>query len=302
MPHDHHHDHSTIELNHISIAFAVGIVLNLLLVIVQVIAGLYSHSLSLLSDAGHNFSDVGSLVISLIAFKLLSVKSNKQYTYGYKKTSVLSALFNSIILLLSIGAILYEAIQRLMHPMPVPGLVVAGISGLGIVINAVSAYLFMRDKEKDINIKSAYLHLLSDAVISLALLVGGIIIYFTNWFWVDSILSIVVAIIILVTTWKLLIQSLRLSLDGVPLHIDVDQIKKVALTIHGITDIHHVHVWAISTTENALTAHVVLKDDTTADEEADIKHELKHQLFHNKIHHVTLETEREHIPCETEPC
>jgi cobalt-zinc-cadmium efflux system protein len=299
--HHHHHDHSS-KLSNVNAAFIIGISLNLLLVIVQVVVGLFIHSLSLLSDAGHNFADVGALAISLLAFRLLKVKANKQYTYGYRKVSVLTALFNAMVLLVSIGAILYEAAHRFLNPEPMPGLTIALVAGVGIVINAVSALFFLRDKDKDLNIKSAYLHLMADAVISLGLVLGGVMIYYTQWFWVDSLLSVIVAVVILVSTWQLLKDSVRLSLDGVPHDIDLDQIKAAALKVDGVKGFHHIHIWAISTTENALTAHLVLAQDVSHDQEQNIKHHLRHELEHKNIQHITLETERENEPCEMVAC
>jgi cobalt-zinc-cadmium efflux system protein len=297
----HHHDHSA-KLTHVNTAFIVGIVLNLSLVAIQVVVGLFIHSLSLLSDAGHNFADVGALAISLLAFRLLKVKSNKQYTYGYRKVSVLTALFNAMVLLVSIGAILYEAAHRMLNPEPMPGMTIALVSGAGIIVNTVSALFFLRDKDKDLNIKSAYLHLMADAVISLGLVVGGIIIYYTNWFWIDSLLSVIVAIVIMVSTWQLLKDSVRLSLDGVPHDIDLDQIKTIAMKVDGVKGFHHVHIWAISTTENALTAHLVLSQNVTHEQEQEIKHHLRHELEHKNIQHITLETERENESCEALAC
>jgi cobalt-zinc-cadmium efflux system protein len=297
----HHHDH-TVTLVSVNAAFIIGISLNFLFVIIEVIAGLATHSLSLLSDAGHNLADVGALALSLLAFKLLKVKSNKQYTYGYRKTSVLVALFNAMVLLVSIGAIVYEAIHRFLQPEPVQGTTIAIVAGTGILINAFSALLFLRDKEKDMNIKSAYLHLMSDAVVSLGLVIGGIIIFYTGWFWIDSVLSIIVAIIILLSTWRLLKESLRLSLDGVPANIELDEIKATAMKLKGVKGFHHVHIWAISTTENALTAHLVLPVSTSNEEERQIKLQLKHELEHKNIQHITLETERENEDCEKVIC
>lgn len=299
--HHHHHDHSVV-LTNVNTAFIVGISLNFLFVVIEVIAGLYIHSLSLLSDAGHNLADVAALSLSLLAFRLLKVKSNEQFTYGYRKTSIIVALFNAMVLLVSIGAIAYEAIHRFLNPEPIPGTSIAIVAGIGIIINTVTALMFLRDKDKDMNIKSAYLHLMSDAVVSLGLVIGGIIIFYTHWFWIDSILSIVIAIVILLSTWRLLKGSLRLSLDGVPENIRIDDIKAVALKVNGVKELHHIHIWAISTTENALTAHLVLEQGITTEQEQKIKHELKHQLKHKKIHHVTLETERENEPCEAEDC
>ena len=299
--HSHHHDHA-VTLTHVNKAFILGICLNFLFVVIEVIVGLFIHSLSLLSDAGHNLADVGALALSLLAFRLLKVKSNEHYTYGYRKTSILVALFNAMILLLSIGAIIYEAIHRFLNPEPISGTTISIVAGVGIVINAVTALMFFRDKDKDMNIKSAYLHLMSDAVVSLGLVIGGILIYFTQWFWIDSVLSIVVAIVILFSTWGLLKGSLRLSLDGVPEDIHLDELKKLATKMTGVKDLHHIHVWAISTTENALTAHLVLHQNISIEEEQKIKHELKHQFEHKNIHHITLETERENENCEMKEC
>jgi cobalt-zinc-cadmium efflux system protein len=286
----------------VNASFIIGIILNSLFVVIEVIVGIVIHSLSLLSDAGHNLADVGALALSLLAYRLLKVKSTKEFTYGYRKTSILVALFNAMVLLLSIGAIIFEAVHRFFHPEPVKGTAIAIVAAIGIVINTVTALLFLRDKEKDMNIKSAYLHLMSDAIVSLGIVIGGIIIFYTNWFWLDSVISVVIALIILLSTWRLLKDSLRLSLDGVPEDINLDELKAAAIKIPGVKDLHHIHVWAISTTENALTAHLVLSTDTSIEQEQKIKHRLKHDFEHKKIHHVTLETERENQPCEAEDC
>lgn len=302
MSHDHaHHDHS-FALTNVNKAFIIGILLNFIFVIVEVIAGFFSHSLSLLSDAGHNLADVGSLALSLLAFRLLKVKSSKRYTYGYRKTSILVALFNAMVLLVSIGAIIYEAAHRFFYPEPIPGLTISIVAGIGILINGITALLFMKDKERDLNIKSAYLHLMSDAVISLGIVIGGIIIFYTQWYWMDSAISILVAVFILLSTWHLLKGSLRLSLDGVPENISLDGIKALAKQLDGVIEVHHVHIWAISTTENALTAHLVLEENVSSEQEQNIKHDLKHRFLHLNIHHATLETERENVICETEEC
>lgn len=264
--------------------------------------GLYVHSLSLLSDAGHNLADVGTLALSLLAFRLLKVKPTEQYTYGYRKTSVIVALFNGMMLMVSIGAIIYEAVHRFFNPEPLPGSTIAIVAGAGIVINSVTALLFFRDKDKDMNIKSAYLHLLSDALVSLALVIGGIIIIYTNWFWVDSALSILVAVVIFFSTWGLLRDSFRLSLDAVPSDIKMNEIKTLAEKVPGVKGLHHIHIWAISTTENALTAHLVLAKETSTEQEAHIKHELRHELQHHNIHHITLETERDGHACDNAEC
>src|SRR5450631_1328370 len=218
--HGHSHGHIT-ELRSVNSAFYIGIILNLAFVVIEATAGLMIHSLSLLSDAGHNLADVASLGLSLFAYRMMKVKSNTVFTYGYKKTTVLVALLNGGILLISIGAILYESVHRLILPEPVRGNTISLVAAIGIVVNGVTALLFFRNKENDLNIKSAFLHLMSDAVVSAALVVGGIIIIYTKWYWIDPLLGILVAVVIVFSTWNLLRDSLRLSLDAVPQGIDL---------------------------------------------------------------------------------
>ena len=297
----HSHNHSVV-LKSVNTSFIIGICLNMAFVIAEVIVGLASHSLSLLSDAGHNLADVGSLALSLLAFRLLKVKANENYTYGYRKTSVLAALANAIILFISLGAIVYEAIYRFSSPQPLPGITISIVAGIGILINGISAFLFLKDKEKDINIKSAYLHLLTDALISAGVAVAGIIIYYTKWYWLDAAVSIAIATIILITTWGLLRDSLRLSLDGVPPGIVIGNIREVALKIEGVRDIHHIHVWALSSAQNALTAHLVVAEDASPQQLQHIKEQLKHELIHQNITHITLETETSHTQAGDEVC
>lgn len=299
--HDHHH-HGVIALTNVSNAFIVGIVLNIIYVIIQILVGFRINSLALLSDAGHNFLDVGALALSLLAFKLNKSKANNKYTYGFKKSSILISLFNAIVLLISIGAIGYEAILRFRHPEPLPGITIAIVSGFGIIINAVSAFMFFREKDKDLNVKSAFVHLASDAVVSLGLVIGGIVMYYTNIYWIDPILSLIVCGVIIVSTWNLLKDSLRLSLDGVPDSITLKKIKIAALKVKGVIDVHHIHVWAISTTQNALTAHLTVDENITLLQIQHIKEQVKHQLEHENIHHPTLETETLLTACKEKKC
>ena len=305
--HDHshgfgHHHHHQVELKSVNRAFIIGIILNLAFVFIEAIVGLSIHSLSLLSDAGHNLADVASLALSLIAFRLMKVKPNERYTYGYKKTTILVALLNAAVLLLSLGAIGYEAVHRLMIPEPLPGKTISIVAAVGIVVNAVTALLFLRNKENDLNIRSAFLHLMSDAIVSAGLVVGGIIIYLTHLYWIDAALSLIVAIIILFSTWQLLKDSLRLSLDGVPEGIEIKKIKGIIDGISGVKDFHHIHVWAISTTENALTAHLVVSRNSDMTFIEDLKHKIKHELLHQNIQHATLEIEMENSPCGEPDC
>lgn len=293
MGHDHAHHHQEVTLTKVNTAFVVAIILNLLFVVIEAIVGIAVDSLSVLSDAGHNLSDVGTLALSLLAFKLMKVKASNRYTYGYRKTSILVALFNSLLLLLTIGIIVYGAIDHLFHPQTIPGLTVSIIAGIGIIINFSTALFFLRNKEKDINVKSAYLHLLADALVSAGLVIGGIMIYYTQMYWLDSVFSLVIAAIILFSTWKLMRESLRLSLDGVPSSIHLEEIVARIQKTEGVKAVHHVHIWPLSSTENALTAHFVLEDRVQGEQEVAIKHEIRHFLEHQNIQHVTLETERE---------
>ncbi|MBN8835757.1 MAG: cation transporter [Sphingobacteriia bacterium] len=298
MSHEHHHHHHhSEELTNVNRAFYIGISLNFLFVLIEVIVGLNIHSLSLLSDAGHNLADVASLALSLLAFRLVKVKPNEKYTYGYRKTTILVALFNAVVLLVSIGAIGYEALHRFISPEPLQGVTIAWVAGVGIVINGVTALLFLREKEKDINIKSAYLHLLSDALVSFALVIGGIVIVYTHWYWIDALLSLIVAVVILYSTWSLLRSSLRLSLDGVPENVNMDTIKKQIKAIDGVKDIHHIHVWGLSTTTNALTAHILVDAHMSILQADALKKKIKHELEHLNIHHATLEFEESMRNC-----
>ncbi len=298
---EHNHNHSP-KLENLSRAFLIGIVLNLAYVIIQVIIGLKINSLSLLSDAGHNFLDVGGLALSLLAFKLAKSKATEKYTYGYKKASIIISLLNAVILLISIGAIGYEAIFRFQNPEPIPGKIIAIIAVIGIFINGISAFMFFRDKDKDINVKSAFLHLMSDALVSLGLVIGGITIFYTHLYWIDPLLSIIVCVVIMFSTWSLLKGSIRLSLDGVPENIDFSKVEQVAKSIDGVLDFHHIHIWAISTTDNALTGHLVVSKDLTNEQTNAIKHKLKHELEHLNIGHVTIEIEIGVKNCEDEKC
>ena len=207
-------------------------------------------------------------------------------------------MLNAGILLVSIGAILYESIHRLILPEPIAGKTISIVAGIGIFINATTALLFFRNKDSDLNIKGAFLHLLSDAVVSAALVIGGIVIVYTHWFWIDPLLGILVAVVIVFSTWNLLRDSLRLSLDGVPQGIDLRAVQAAIEKMSGVQDFHHIHIWALSTTENALTGHVVLNKEIGMEAQEKIKKEIKHQLLHFNIQHVTLETETESLACE----
>lgn len=288
----HGHNHNRVNaITSLNKAFIWGIVLNLAYVFIQAIVGWRINSLSLLSDAGHNFLDVAGLVLAMIAFKLSRTKSTPEYTYGYKKSSILISLLNAIILLISIGAIGYESILRFQHPEPLPGKTIAIIAAIGIVINSASALMFFRDRKSDINVKAAFLHLAADALVSLGLVAGGIIIYYTKLYWIDPLLSLVICFVIIANTWSLLRDSLRLSLDGVPDNVDVQKVKEKVKGMKGVREFYHLHIWAISTTENALTAHLIVNPDLSGTAISVLKKDIRHELEHLNIQHITLETE-----------
>jgi cobalt-zinc-cadmium efflux system protein len=285
----HNHSHAAPTITNLNRAFVIGIVLNFGYVIFQIIVGFIIHSLSLLSDALHNFADVIALALSLLAFKLASIKSTEKYTFGYKKASILIALFNTLLLLISVGAIGYEAVLRFFKPEPQQGITIAIVSGVGILINGISALQFFRDKESDLNVKSAFMHLAADATVSLGLVLGGILIHFTGWLWIDPLLSLIVALVIIWGTWSLTKDTLRLSLNGVPNDINLEEVRKEILESPEVASVNHIHVWAISTTQNALTAHIVLKEVIDLQAINILKKNIKHHLEHVNIHHATLE-------------
>ena len=296
MSHEHSHQHShAINAESLNKAFIIGIVLNLAFVVIEFAAGFWFDSLALLSDAGHNLSDVVSLVLALLAFRLAKVKANERYTYGYKKSTILVSLLNAVILLVAVGAIVIESIDKLNNPAVVPGGAIAWVAGVGVLINAFTAFLFMKDKEKDLNVKGAYLHMAADALVSVGVLVAGIVISRTGWYIIDPIIGLIVAVVILISTWNLLHDSLRLTLDGVPTSIDSQKVVKAIRALPGVDDVHHIHIWAISTTENALTAHIVLKQPESMQE---VKHLIRHRLEDFGIGHATLEFEVPGEHCE----
>ena len=276
-------------------AFTFGIVLNLVFVAVEFIAGLILDSVALMSDAGHNLSDVVSLALSLLAFRLARQKPTAKYTYGRKKSTVVVSLANACILLVAIGMILVESIGKLQNPQPVEGGAIAWVAGIGIVINAFTAWLFVRHKNTDLNVKGAYLHMAADALVSVGVLFSGLIITWTGWYIIDPIIGIAIAVVIFISTWGLLRDSIRLSLDGVPPGIDPAEIKDtILLADKRVREVHHIHIWPLSTTENALTAHIVVDPE---DDRETLKHKIKEELTEHGIGHSTLEFE---LPGEKE--
>jgi cobalt-zinc-cadmium efflux system protein len=241
--HDHLHGHAhAVEINKTNKnVFLIGIGLNMAFVLAEAIAGFVFNSVALLTDAGHNLSDVASLFISLVAFWIAKKKSNAVYTYGYKKTTVVAALANAVILLIAIGILGYESFTRLFKPQPVPGGVVAWVAAIGIVINGVSAYLFFRQRH-ELNSKAAYLHLLADAMVSFGVVVAGIIIAYTQLFWIDPVVGLAIMVVILISTWGLLKDSFKMTIDAVPAGMDLEKIKAIIAAVPDVVRVSHVHV------------------------------------------------------------
>jgi len=293
---EHNHTH-TPKLTSINRAFKIGIAINLLYVIIEFSAGLYYNSLSLISDAGHNLSDVAALALALLAFRLAKVKANDRFTYGYRKSTILVSLINSVVLFIVIGGILRESIARINSPVEIQGFSISIIASIGIVINTISAFLFFKDKESDLNIKGAYLHLMADAAVSLGVVVSGVLISIFQVYWLDLVMSFIIVVVIFYSTWNLFKDSLFLTLDGVPKGIKLDKVIEEIREIDEVIDVHHLHVWAMSTSQNAMTAHIIVKQENFSQLE-DIKKRIKHELEHVNIQHATLEFETENENCD----
>lgn len=272
-------------------AFIIGITINLLFVLIEFSAGLHYNSLSLISDAGHNLTDVASLALALLAFRLAKVKSSDKFTYGYRKSTILVSLINSVVLFIVIGGILWETVSRLNNPIAVQGIPISIVAGIGILINTVSALLFFREKDRDLNVKGAYLHLMADAAVSLGVVVSGILIYFFHFYWLDLTMSLVIVVVIFYSTWILFRDSLSLTLDGVPKDIDFRKVILKIMEVEGVIDVHHLHVWAISTSQNAMTAHVIIPQDSGMEQLNALKIKIKKELEQVNIHHATIEFE-----------
>ena len=289
MTHHHHHRgaHAVPEAA-LGRAFAWGIALNTAFVAIEAAVGIAYDSMGLLSDAGHNLSDVASLLLALLAYRLARVHARPRYTYGYRKSTVLVSLLNSVVLLVAVGAIVAESIGRMLHPMPVEGGVIAWTAGAGVAVNGFTAWLFVRDKERDLNVKGAYLHMAADALVSVGVLVSGLVIARTGWMFVDPVIGVVVAGVIVASVWSLTRDILRLALDGVPPGLDPASVERAMLGVEGVCEVHHLHLWAISTTENALTAHVVVAPDARTE---CVKAALRRVLDAEGVAHATIETE-----------
>jgi len=281
----HHHHQPT----HYGKTFAIGIGLNVAFVIVEVFYGLSVDSSALLADAGHNTSDVFSLILAWAATWVAQKRPSGKYTYGWRKTTIHASLINGVLIIAAAGLITWEAIHKLQDPVAIPGDVIMIVAGIGVVINTITALLFMRGQRKDLNIKGAFLHMAADAAVSVGVVLGGLIIQRTGAYWVDPALSFLIVAVIVYSAWGLLRDSVDLALDAVPKNIDIDEVKAFLEGIDRIAEVHDLHVWALSTTETALTAHLVVPDG----HDDPFIFELRRRLHdHFDIDHCTLQIER----------
>ena len=292
------HDHSHAPANYDK-AFAIGIALNVSYVVVEAAFGVLAHSLALVADAGHNLSDVLSLLLAWGASRLSQMQPTKRYTYGLRSSSILASLVNAIILLIAIGAIAWEAIRRFNQPQEIPGDTVMAVATLGVVINAATALLFVKGRERDLNIKGAFLHMAADAGVSLGVVVAGFAISRTGLYWIDPLTSLFIVAIIAVGTWGLLRDSARLALQAVPPGIDANKVQEYLATLPEVVSVHDLHIWPMSTAETALTAHLEMPDGNRGDE---FLHRVcKHLHDEFKIEHCTIQIEQNAKTCSLAP-
>jgi len=284
----HHHHHSITSHNEINRSFMIGIALNAAYVVVEIIYGWRNNSTSLLSDAAHNVGDISGLLLAFLAFRLQKIKPSKLFSYGFKKGSIVTSFLNSVLLAFAIGAIAWEGVLKIINPSPLSGSVIMWVAMMGVVINFISALLFKKNQKSDLNLKAAYWHLMVDALVSLGVVASGIIIHYTSWYALDGIAALVIAVVVLFSTWQLFKDSAIAIMDGVPASVNADDIKRHLLEVDGVCDIHHIHIWGMSTNENALTAHVQIDDINQLPE---IKKALKTELGEHHIKHSTLEFE-----------
>ena len=285
-PHGHHHAPTDYGR-----AFLIGTTLNLGFVAVEAFYGIVANSVALLADAGHNLSDVLGLLLAWGAATLSKRKPSENFTYGLRRSSILSALFNAVFLLVAIGAIAFEAIQRLGDPQPVDGGIVMVVAAIGILVNGATALLFARGSKHDLNIRGAFLHMTADAAVSAGVVISGLLVLQTGWLWLDPVTSLAIVAVILVGTWGLLRRSVNMALDRVPEHIPPAEVVAALEKLPGVTRVHDLHIWSLSTTDVALTCHLVMPEGCPGDAFLRSVSALLHDRFH--IGHTTIQVERD---------
>lgn len=298
--HSHSHDHK-VYLDNINLSFIVAVSANLMFTVIEAVYAIITNSVSLLGDAGHNLSDVLGLLLAWGATYLASRKATELYSYGYRRTTILAAIINSVILVFAALYIAYESIDRLLSPAPIAEIVMMVVAGIGIVVNAGTALLFVKGRKNDLNLRGAFLHLAYDALISAGVVLAAIVIYYTGWLWIDPVMGLLIVIVIIGGTWGLLRDSVNLILDAVPQGIDRKAVHDYLQEIGGVSQVHDLHIWAMSTYENCLTAHLVMPENTLWDSEDSygaIGASLKEKF---NIHHVTLQVEKD-LECSNQDC
>jgi cobalt-zinc-cadmium efflux system protein len=298
--HAHAHDHAghSHALDSFGWAFAVGASLNVVFVAAELVFGYAANSLALISDAVHNLSDVIALLLAWGAAWLAQKRPTQQHTYGYRRASILAALFNAGRLLVAVGGIIGEAINRLQEPAPVAGWTVVAVAAFGIAVNGGTALLFMRGRHGDLNVRGAYLHMAADTGVSFGVVIAALVIMLTGWLWVDPAISLVIAAVVLASGWGLARDSVNLALDGVPRGIELSDVRDYLGALDGVSEVHDLHVWAMSTNETALTAHLVRPDGTDDAFLHQVCEELSQRF---NIHHATLQIESSGEVCKLAP-
>ena len=290
------HSHAPAEFNR---AFAIGIALNTGFVTIEAFYGWKVDSLALLADAGHNLSDVAGLVLAWGGALAGNLQPNPRHTYGWKRASILAAFANALLLLVAMGSLAWEAVGRLSHYSSTAGGTIMAVAAVGIVINTATAFLFMKGREHDLNIRGAFLHMAADALVSVGVVVAGALALWKGWNWIDPAVSLVIVIVIIAGTWRLFRQSLHLLFDGVPFEISPDAVRKYLECLPGVHQVHDLHIWGMSTSQIALTAHLVMPENQPDDV---FLQEATHGLHDRfKIEHVTLQVERAPFcqPCDS---
>ena len=296
----HEHDHG-VNLEKVNLSFIIAVTANLLFTVFEAVYAVIANSVSLLGDAGHNLCDVLGLLLAWGATYLASKKANDLYSYGYRRTTILAAIINSMVLVFAALYIAFESMEKFLSPSPVAEIAMMIVAGIGIVVNAGTAMFCVKGRNSDLNLKGAYLHLAYDALISAGVVVAAIVIYFTGWLWVDPMVGLLIVFVILAGTWGLLRDSVSLILDAVPQGIDRKAVQRYLQGIAGVSQVHDLHIWAMSTYENCLTAHLVMPENTLWDSEdgyAAIGSSLKERF---NIHHVTLQIEKD-LECTNPDC
>jgi cobalt-zinc-cadmium efflux system protein len=298
----HHgaHDHS-VDFSNVNTSFIIAVVANLAFTILEAFYGFLTGSVSLLGDAGHNLSDVLGLLLAWGAAYLSGRQSSALYSYGFRRSTILAALINAVVLVFAAGFIAWESVEKFLQPSPMSEMTVMVVASIGILVNAGTAMLFMRGSHDDLNMRGAFLHLAYDALISAGVVIAAVIILYTGWQWIDPLMGLLIVVIILGGTWGLLRESVNLMLDAVPRDIEIHDVRDYLASIDGVTGVHDLHIWAMSTRENGLTAHLVMPENTLwhdTEDYAKVSAQLRERF---KIHHVTLQVEKE-MACTNTNC